>query len=688
MQRFRSLFWILCGLCIVFFACPVWAGYVNNGNGTVTDISTGLMWQQNTQVNMTWEQALSYCENLPLAGYSDWRLPTKKELRSLVDYSRNFPAVNITFFPDTVSNAYWASTSGADYTNAAWGVSLGYGDDGKFYKFNVLLVRAVRGGQSGSLGNSVIAQQPMSGPPGTTFVEWGTGFTPNSTAVLHFKKPDGTEYQTKDQAITPDGLFQTEYTAPLDKPPGRYTWWAIDGPTQRKSNEVSYEITPLNAAIWSSINTHWYNWATTFDQYVQKIKQFEFIRDGAWWDGLESSDYINDSEWQQAGWGYTYNVNLACENNVSYKSGYDELVKKFQSSDSPELLMVLNNYNKKWGETPNQITYEQNYDYVYHVVERYDGDGDKDMPGLRRPVRFFEVGNEVDNPIMTDEIQLTPENYVSNYLMAAYRAAKDVNPNTVVMNAGLSMEIGPKLGKNKYVTKYLDDMLKTIKKKKGPQNNYYMDVLALHYYRQDQNPEYFLDSYHELITLLKKYDIESKPIWITEYGLETNQSLKEREQASILVRMAALMKYCGIKRNFIYNLKDENRIQQYMGILKVDCQGTAELIQEKESVIALQNLTAKIQGKDSMSLISHYDKKTKGTTYTITFSGGGKNVQMLWYTMMDGSEGNHSDESTPIKVSLGGKSGVLSNMSGEVVNPNVADKQQITIYEQPQFLEY
>ncbi|MDQ1333920.1 MAG: hypothetical protein QG552_870, partial [Thermodesulfobacteriota bacterium] len=69
--------------------------FVDKGNGTVTDTSTGLMWQQDTarddQGNydtMTWEEALAYCEGRTLGGHTDWRLPTIKELRSLVDYTR------------------------------------------------------------------------------------------------------------------------------------------------------------------------------------------------------------------------------------------------------------------------------------------------------------------------------------------------------------------------------------------------------------------------------------------------------------------------------------------------------------------------------------------------------------------------------------------------------------------------
>ncbi len=102
--------------------------------------------------------------------------------------------------------------------------------------------------------NPAVAQSPMSGVPGTIFTQWGTGFTPNSTATLHFKKPDGTEYPTQQQAMDSTGHFETKYTAPLDKAPGQYTWWAVDGPTGISSNQVTYTIeqSPVNPAVAQS----------------------------------------------------------------------------------------------------------------------------------------------------------------------------------------------------------------------------------------------------------------------------------------------------------------------------------------------------------------------------------------------------------------------------------------------------
>ena len=124
------------------------SAYVDNGDGTVTDTSTSLMWQKATSYTY-WEQALSYCENLSLAGYNDWRLPTIKELQSLVDYSRVHPAINTTFFPDTISSVYWSSTSSEDYPYSAWEIDFSGGYVWITQKDHIAFyVRAVRGGQA------------------------------------------------------------------------------------------------------------------------------------------------------------------------------------------------------------------------------------------------------------------------------------------------------------------------------------------------------------------------------------------------------------------------------------------------------------------------------------------------------------------------------------------------------------
>ncbi len=76
--------------------------YVDNGDGTVTDMVTGLMWTQSCDLNgdgkidvsdkLSQSEALLYAESLSLAGHSDWRLPTIKESYSLIIFSGKDPS--------------------------------------------------------------------------------------------------------------------------------------------------------------------------------------------------------------------------------------------------------------------------------------------------------------------------------------------------------------------------------------------------------------------------------------------------------------------------------------------------------------------------------------------------------------------------------------------------------------------
>jgi hypothetical protein len=123
------------------------ADFTDNGNGTITDNDTGLVWMEATAADtMNWDEALYYCETLVLAEQSDWRLPTYEELQSIVDYDNLNPAINTMYFPDTMSLNYWSSTIYAN-NNYAWRVSFYNGNVSGFSKSYAYYVRAVRGGQ-------------------------------------------------------------------------------------------------------------------------------------------------------------------------------------------------------------------------------------------------------------------------------------------------------------------------------------------------------------------------------------------------------------------------------------------------------------------------------------------------------------------------------------------------------------
>ncbi len=97
-----------------------------NGDVIVTDTESGLVWQKTYTTNQTWQQALSYCESLTYAGYSDWRLPNKNELSSLINYEKNNPASD---FPDMPSKHFWSSSTNA-CNGLAWNVGFYVGNVG------------------------------------------------------------------------------------------------------------------------------------------------------------------------------------------------------------------------------------------------------------------------------------------------------------------------------------------------------------------------------------------------------------------------------------------------------------------------------------------------------------------------------------------------------------------------------
>lgn len=119
----------------------------------VTDNLTGLMWSRNANLAefMNWNAALNNANNLTLCGYSDWRLPNRKELRSLIDYSNYNPPLPTGHpFTNVQANGYWSSTTFAYYTDYAWVIDMWYGFVYGVAKNNLNdYVWPVRGGEEG-----------------------------------------------------------------------------------------------------------------------------------------------------------------------------------------------------------------------------------------------------------------------------------------------------------------------------------------------------------------------------------------------------------------------------------------------------------------------------------------------------------------------------------------------------------
>ena len=223
--------------------------YVNNNDGTITDADTSLMWMQLPAGAMNWQSALSYAENLAQGGYTDWRLPTVKELQTLTDYTLTAasttngikPAINRTMFAATLTNCT-TTTGGTTITC----------DDTTGLIAGMVLVDTV------DAGNTYL---PGDTPPVIASVTSATSFTVTSgTGIL---AGTGRTYK----ALAPPTAY---WTSTVQKAGTLTSAWLVEmgintsvpaqnGPTRGAQGIISYEVFsatyPVFAVRTTSVNT-------------------------------------------------------------------------------------------------------------------------------------------------------------------------------------------------------------------------------------------------------------------------------------------------------------------------------------------------------------------------------------------------------------------------------------------------
>jgi len=177
--------------------------FVDNGDGTIMDQATGLMWvQSDSGIGMDWQEALAYCQNLTSAGYDDWRLPNAKELQSIVDYTRspdttNSAAIDPLFNVTPITNeageqdypAYWSSSTHANLRNGSNAAYVNFGRSMGYMNANWLDVH----------GAGAQRSDPKSGDP----TNWPTGHGPQGDAIRIYNYVRCT--RSGEVTVTPDG---------------------------------------------------------------------------------------------------------------------------------------------------------------------------------------------------------------------------------------------------------------------------------------------------------------------------------------------------------------------------------------------------------------------------------------------------------------------------------------------------
>ncbi|MDD2365135.1 MAG: DUF1566 domain-containing protein [Desulfuromonadaceae bacterium] len=200
-------------------AVPPTVRFTDNGDQTVTDTLTGLIWSKNANpasTTKTWQGALDYIKTLNSSsymGYNDWRLPNVTELESLIDAEKYTPALPAGHpFSGVQSDYYWSSTSYADSSTLAWYVSMYGGYVSYGYKTGNVYVWPVRGGQSGSFGYLTILKAGS-----------GSGIVSPDSGTITWSGNSGTASYTPDTVVT--------LTATADSGSSFVSWSGCDSST-------------------------------------------------------------------------------------------------------------------------------------------------------------------------------------------------------------------------------------------------------------------------------------------------------------------------------------------------------------------------------------------------------------------------------------------------------------------------
>ncbi|MBF0200030.1 MAG: DUF1566 domain-containing protein [Desulfamplus sp.] len=353
---------------------------VINGDGTLTDKHTNLMWQQvSTEEEMSWGEALQYCETLSLAGYNDWRLPSVMELRNIVDYNRYDPPIDTNILYDRILYDYWSSTTSAYGTDYAWVIGFYAGYDYNDSKNSSYYVRAVRAGHSNVelLDNLVISitanMETGTAPLDVEFTATATG----GTAPYNFEWDFGDGYTGTGEKVS--NTYSTE---------GKHsiivTVTDSEGKTASKTleitveeEEITYPENDNTVEVWKFISGD----GDSLEVTVTKNDKGEFLSGAA--QGIDGCGFLFCGGWVNEFSVTENNVSIRMEAGGDY-SHYAELNGLYADGKITDGIFT----NKIINNTTKEETIRTG---VYNAV--------------RESVTFIPVDNPPDPPVI--EIDLT-----------------------------------------------------------------------------------------------------------------------------------------------------------------------------------------------------------------------------------------------------------------------------------------
>ena len=245
-------------------------------------------------------------------------------------------------------------------------------------------------------------------------------------------------------------------------------------------------------------------------------------------------------------------LNFYDSQKIEWQTHADRYVQTVQAYDLEAVLVIgpwpgIQTALYTSAYLPNHM--EEYLSWVEAVVERYDGDGYKDMPNLKRPIQYWEVDNEPDlhnhrpprgRPQGMDPSQFeTPDEYAL-MLNETSLAIRKANPNAKILFGGLASV------QNQHGQDYLTAVLSKVEPNA-------FDILSVHCYIDKPNINSLIRSMSFIRRLLPK-----KPIWLTETGVPSDQRqtwMTENKQGEMLFEIVISAIENGFERVYWHTLR-------------------------------------------------------------------------------------------------------------------------------------
>jgi streptogramin lyase len=271
-----------------FNTLPIAASrFKDNGDGTVTDASTGLTWMRcamgqawagatcvGTTSTYTWDQANALTGKQTFAGQSDWRLPNIRELQTIADRSKYFPAIDSIAFPTTSDSVFWSGSPNAADSNNAWLVYFINGEASFVNRSYGYSVRLVRGGQSFSALLNIAR-------PSSSYIDQGDGTVTHSPTSLMWKRCAEGQLWSGSSCTGTASSITADQAAALSASYAGHTDWRV--PTEEElMSLVDYSAfgPAVNAMIFPATPSSYF-WSGSPDASDSNYAWFVYFDDGS-----------------------------------------------------------------------------------------------------------------------------------------------------------------------------------------------------------------------------------------------------------------------------------------------------------------------------------------------------------------------------------------------------------------------